>query len=152
MAGEFSCRLFPRKIGVNNKNWNLFAGDIEYKTNCFLQFQVPFIFDRFMKDKLQRFRHLIRAFLCGLLIVWLLVCFVCKTLNFLQFFIVFLSLASSSYFYIYQQSNLYTRLFLCIVDHFTQTFLYSFLMPSSQIGFFALFNFQTFLAGKGVIN
>ena len=48
------------RLHPHNKNWNMFAGDIEYKTNFFLQFETRYTHLHFQNDKFQRNRLLIK--------------------------------------------------------------------------------------------
>lgn len=147
-ACEFISKMIQRKNGVNKKNWNLFAGDIEYKTNFFLQFLVPFVFERFTKDKFQRFRFAIRALICIYAITWIILGFFSKTISILHFVFMFLTLSCSYYFLTIQKSNILTCMMLFIADHFIQTALYHVYKPISLLTFFALFNIPTFIASK----
>lgn len=51
------------------KNWNMFAGDEEYKTNCFLKFRSEFTSMRFKHDKYQRLTFQIKAAICVSLLI-----------------------------------------------------------------------------------
>lgn len=55
------------------KNWNLFAGDLEYRTNFYLQFRSPFTFNRFQQDIFQRKRLPIKCSIWVLLILVLII-------------------------------------------------------------------------------
>ncbi len=52
------------------KNWNLFAGDLEYRTDFFLRFYSDFTTTRYLKDRFQRSFFPCRAFVTFSAVIW----------------------------------------------------------------------------------
>ncbi len=57
-------------LGRHVKNWNMFAGDQDYRSNPTLQFVAPFTLRRYKEDKFERLRFHIKAYLFACAMLW----------------------------------------------------------------------------------
>lgn len=125
--------MLLKKASSKSKNWNIFVEDSEYKSDWALRFNTLFTFDRFQKDKLQRLRFHIPAFLISFFLLWCILYFFSGAFGIASFLIGILSLCSSYYFSRVDHSGLNARLSLILVDHLYQTAIYNLCIQHSLI-------------------
>ena len=131
-----------------NRNWNLFAGDPEYKTNFALQFRMPYTFERYKQDKFLRLRLPIRAFLCACLVLWLYVYCSTAALNVGVWLVGLVTMGVGYYVGTVKQYMLWLRLSLLWVEFWFQCATF---WQSEEQGLalhLLLFNLPTMLASK----
>eukprot|EP01022_Parablepharisma_sp_SALTPOND_P030575 TRINITY_DN766_c0_g1_i1.p2 TRINITY_DN766_c0_g1~~TRINITY_DN766_c0_g1_i1.p2 ORF type:complete len:805 (+),score=93.80 TRINITY_DN766_c0_g1_i1:687-3101(+) len=80
---------------LRSKNWNVFAGDLEYKTNFFLKFKTPYTFIRYQNDKFQRYHSFIKYYLLFIAFTYLMLLPFAIGLSWLAFCLTSLGLVVS---------------------------------------------------------
>ncbi len=135
-----------------NRNWNLFAGDAEYKSNFALQFRTPYTFDRFRQDKFLRLRLPIRAFLGVCLCLWLYAYCCTTALNVVVWLVGLVAIGVGFYVGTVKRSWLGLRMALVWIEFWSQNATFSLSLEYGLMMHLLLFNVPTIIAGKQKLN
>ena len=133
------------RMKTEKKNWNLFAGDSEYKSNFALEFASPFTFDRFKQEKFQRLLFPVKGFICASALFWLLAY---TFFGFTSFFTLQTVLGfhiAAFYFARTKYTPLYVRVCFILVEYYLQAASFTYCTGYSIILHFVLFNIPTFV-------
>jgi len=133
------------RMKLKRKNWNLFVGDTEYKTDFFLSFLSPFTDKRFKRDSYHRNRLYVRLSLAISAIFWVIVCY--NSSMFWTFFIG-MALHVIGGFLIYKRYDLlYIRFFCVLFELLLQGCWKSFCQVDTCFNYISILKTKTFLLG-----
>ena len=124
---------------TKSKNWNMFAGETEYRCNFMLEFQKPFTLVRYVQDKFHRLRFHIKSYLIFILVAW--IAFGIFGCGFsLRFAEVMIAVAAAYYVTVIKKARVCGRLILAIGELFFQIELFA---STSKDSYILLFNLPT---------
>ena len=127
------------------KNWNMFAGEKNYKCNFALEFVAPFTLERYKHDKFERLRFHVKSYLILSFLVWLSFYALCKPVRFISFAGVTGILCFASYMLLPKRSRVPCRFLLVLCEFWFQSELFA---TCTQLGYyFIFFNIPTFISG-----
>jgi len=127
------------------KNWNIFAGDNEYKKSFALTFFSDFTFDRFKQDKFQRLLLLIRGFIIGSMLFWAIGYFFFGFTGWVSFYAGFMLHGVSFYFAKAKFNPYYLRGVFFIIEYIMQRASFEYFEEKSFFMHLLIFNIPTFV-------
>ena len=120
------------------RNWNVFAGDAEYKSNPALIFKENFTTKRYKNDQFLRFKFHIKSYLIAFGLFWIIFSLAnWKVITFVKSFVAFCIIILSWFFTISKKDRIKGRLLLLFVEVFYGAELFSVLKDNS-LGIYAL--------------
>ena len=113
------------------KNWNIFAGDPEYRTNFLLQFKVPFTFIRYQQDQFVHYKKFMQCHILATATMYLLLSFFAEDFSFPGFCLAVAGFVSSYALLHLQFSNWAFRMLYFLPELFWTRCLFSVLHRTS---------------------
>ncbi len=139
--------LIGNKMKTEKKNWNLFAGDLEYRSNFALEFGSPYTFERFKQEKFQRLLFPIKGYILVSLVFWFLAYWVFQSIGFISFHAGIAFHIAAFYFTKAKRSPLHVRLCFVFVEYMLQAATFTYAKNYFLLLHLTLFNIPTFILG-----